>query len=369
MDSPVDSASAEPYLFTDKNGEVLLSWITKTPQTHILKYSKFKNETWSEPITIASGSNWFVNWADYPLIVSDGKQHLISHFLDKSGKSTYSYDVKITTSSDQGKSWSTPVILHDDGKKAEHGFVSTVPYCENYFISWLDGRNSAVEDSEEHTDTHPGQMTLRGAVLDKSGKKINEWELDDRVCDCCQTGAGITSKGPVVIYRDRSDNETRDISIVRFANGKWTRPKTIFADNWKINGCPVNGPRIYAEGNNMAIAWFSAPGKKAQVNVVFSEDAGASFSKPVRIDEGNALGRVDIVLLDDKTAMVSWMEGSLIKAVKVYNTGQKDPPIIIAHSSDASSSGFPQMTKSGDQLFFAWTDSKEKTIKMARLSL
>ena len=81
------------------------------------------------------------------------------------------------------------------------------------------------------------------------------------------------------------------------------------------------------------------------------------------------MGRVDIVLLDDKTAMVSWMEGSLIKAAKVYNTGQKDPPIIIAHSSDARSSGFPQMTKSGDQLFFAWTDSKEKTIKMARLSL
>lgn len=369
MQSPVDSASAEPYLFTDKNGVVYLSWITKDSEKSSLLYSTLKDGKWSDPLSIATGNNWFVNWADYPLIASDGNNHLISHFLEKSEKGTYTYDVKVTTSSDKGKTWSVPVILHDDGKKAEHGFVSIVPYEENYFISWLDGRKVAMPGTGGLPGEHAGQMTIRGAIVNKAGKKLNEWELDGRVCDCCQTTAAITSNGPVVVYRDRSDSEIRDMSIVRYVNGKWTEPKTVFADNWKIEGCPVNGPRIDAEGNNLAVAWFSSPDQKAQVNVVFSEDGGATFSKPIRIDEGQALGRVDIVLLDGKTAMVSWMEGAEIKAAKVFKDGKKEPSTIIASSSEARSSGFPQMTKYGNNLFFAWTDEKAKTIKVATLTL
>jgi len=369
MPSPVDSVSVAPYLFTDKNGVVYLSWITKDPEKSMLKYSTYNDGKWSTPVEITSGDNWFVNWADYPLIASDGSNHLLSHFLEKSAKGTYTYDVKLITSSNRGKSWSDPVILHDDGKKAEHGFVSMVPYNENYFISWLDGRNAAIKEGQGPHGGDGGQMTVRAAIVDKTGKKLNEWELDGRVCDCCQTSAAITTSGPVVVYRDRSDSEIRDMSIVRYVDGKWTQPKPIFADNWKIEGCPVNGPRIDAQGNNLAVAWFTSPGNNAQVNVAFSEDGGATFSKPIKIDEGNALGRVDLVLLDAKTAMVSWMEGSVIKAAKVHSDGKKETSITVASSSESRSSGFPQMTRAGNQVIFAWTDNNEKKIKVASLSV
>jgi hypothetical protein len=369
MESPADSVSAEPYLFTDKNGIVYLSWVTKEPMKSTLKFSVLKNEKWTEPSVIASGDNWFVNWADYPLLATDGNNNLISHFLEKSEKGKYTYDVKIITSANQGKSWSQPVLLHDDGKKAEHGFVSIVPYNENYFISWLDGRNAAMEADEGHHGGHHGQMTIRAAIVDKTGKKISEWELDNRVCDCCQTSAAITANGPVVVYRDRSENEIRDMSIVRLVNGQWTQPKTIFADNWKIEGCPVNGPRVAAEGNNLAVAWFSSPEENAGVNVAFSKDGGATFSKPVRVDDGKAIGRVDIEMLDQKAAMVSWIEGAVIKAARIFSGGTKDSSIIIASSSESRSSGFPQMTKSGDKMIFAWTDDKEKRIRIANLPI
>ncbi|MEO8173627.1 MAG: hypothetical protein ABI581_11110 [Sediminibacterium sp.] len=369
MESPVDSVSAEPYLFTGKNGVVYLSWVTKKAQKSTLNYSVLKDGKWSEASVISSGDNWFVNWADYPIIASNGNGSLIAHFLEKNEKGKYTYDVKITTSQDEGKSWSQPAILNDDGKKAEHGFVSIVPYGENYFVSWLDGRNSMMEGSDSHKEGHPGQMTIRGAVINKAGKKIHEWELDNRVCDCCQTSAANTTNGPVVVYRDRSDSEIRDMSIVRFVNGQWTKPKIIFADNWKIKGCPVNGPRIAAEGNNLAVAWFSSPEKNAQVNVVFSDNGGATFSDPIRVDEGKAVGRVDVILIDNTTAIVSWMESSVIKAVKVHANGKKDASLVIASSSESRSSGFPQMTKTDDQVIFAWTDDKEKKIKIASLSI
>ena len=371
LNSPADTASAEPYLFTDKNGLVYLSWIERIGKESFLKFSTLHDSSWSAPIVIASGSNWFVNWADYPLLAADGNNNLIAHYLEKSGKGTYAYDVKWVASADQGMTWSTPTILHDDGKQAEHGFVSMITKGDDFFVSWLDGRNAAMEESGGHDahEGHGGEMTIRAATINKQGQKNEEWELDNRVCDCCQTSAVLTNNGPVVIYRDRDENEIRDMSIVRMVDGKWTAPKTIFEDNWKIAGCPVNGPRASAKGNTLAVAWFSAPEKNSKVNLVFSENGGESFSEPIRIDEGKGIGRVDVEMIDENSAMVSWMENGHIKAQQVYKDGKKEPSVIIATSSEERSGGFPQMTLSGKKLIFAWTDDKEKRVKTAIVGL
>ena len=371
LNSPADTASAEPYLFTDKNGLVYLSWIERIGKESFLKFSTLSDSSWSTPVVIASGSNWFVNWADYPLLAADGNNNLIAHYLEKSGKGTYAYDVMWVASADQGMTWSTPTILHDDGKQAEHGFVSMITKGDDFFVSWLDGRNAAMEESGGHDahEGHGGEMTIRAATINKQGQKNEEWELDNRVCDCCQTSAVLTNNGPVVIYRDRDENEIRDMSIVRMVDGKWTEPKTIFEDNWKIAGCPVNGPRASAKGNTLAVAWFSAPEKNSKVNLVFSENGGESFSEPIRIDEGKGIGRVDVEMIDENSAMVSWMENGHIKAQQVYKDGKKEPSVIIATSSEERSGGFPQMTLSGKKLIFAWTDDKEKRVKTAIVGL
>lgn len=41
----------------------------------------------------------------------------------------------------------------------------------------------------------------------------------------------------------------------------------------------------------------------------------------------------------------------------------------ISFESEARSSGFPQMTKSGGKLIFAWTDDEDKVVKVASLQL
>jgi hypothetical protein len=374
VNSPANKNSAEPFLFTDSKDQVYLSWIEKQENVSQLKFSKFENNQCSEPITIASGEAWFVNWADYPTLAAHNG-NFVAHFLEKSGESTYAYDVKLVTSVD-GKTWNNPIILHDDMKQAEHGFVTILPYGDNFFVTWLDGRNTVMEGmvpmaigmAGDHSGHH-GAMSLRAAVVDPTGKKISEWELDNKTCDCCQTTAAITSTGPVVVYRDRSDEEIRDLSIIRLVNDAWTTPQPVHKDNWKIAGCPVNGPRISGKENNLAVAWFTAANDTARVNVAFSNDGGETFETPIRIDEAETIGRVDIELLDANRAVVSWMEGSVIKARIVYRDGTKDSSWQVANSSTARASGFPQMTKAGNQLLFAWTDEVDKTIKVGRISI
>ena len=369
LNSPAGDSCAEPYLFTDAKNLVHLSWVEKKGKSSTLRFATLNNGEWSQPTVIRGGNNWFVNWADYPVLSSDANTNMLAHFLEKSDTAKFTYDIKIVASADGGKTWSQPTTLHDDGKKAEHGFVSIVPYNDHFVVAWLDGRKTAMEGEHSGHEGHHGEMTLRGALLDQTGKKTNEWELDDRICDCCQTSVAITDNGPIVVYRDRSTEEIRDMSIVRYVNGAWTEPKNIFADEWKIAGCPVNGPRADAVGNNLAIAWFSMKENNGEVKLVFSEDGGVTFKTPVRINEGKTIGRVDVVMMNETTAVVSWMEGATIKVVKVKKDGTKAKPVIIAESSDARSSGFPQMTKAGNQLIFAWTDSKTKSIKLATLHM
>ncbi|RYY31322.1 MAG: hypothetical protein EOO04_01710 [Chitinophagaceae bacterium] len=196
---------------------------------------------------------------------------------------------------------------------------------------------------------------------------MSDTELDNRVCDCCQTRLTIADAGPVVVYRDRSQSEIRDISVVRLVNNEWTAPKNLYADNWKLEGCPVNGPSIDAIGNNLGVAWFTMPGDQASVRFAFSSDGGNSFGDTIQIDEGAPTGRVDALLLDATSAIVCWMEGGNIKAVKVHNDGTREASQLIATSSTSRSSGFPQMTRAGDDILFAWTDNAAKKIKMATL--
>lgn len=369
--SPATKGANLPYLTVGQNNSLYHSWVEKSEDTTLLKYAKYVDEAWTTPTTIAAGSDWFVNWADYPMI-SHTKNGLMAHFLAKSSTETYAYDVNLIADSGQG--WSAPFKAHNDDSKIEHGFVTMLPLSDSTFqVAWLDGRNTGGSGHEEGNHGGGGAMTLRTAVIGLDGSITEESELDNRTCDCCQTSGAITSEGPVFVYRDRSELEVRDIFITRKLNGKWSNPAPIAHDNWNISGCPVNGPRADAISNNLAIAWYTAANNQSKVKVVFSKDAGKSFGEPITVDAQFPLGRVDLTMLNESTAIVSWLtkEGdfTLIKARKVFKNGTMDPPIVISETSDSRGSGFPQMEKVGDEVYFAWMalEGESTRIKMAKL--
>lgn len=360
--SPTDSDSREPELSPADNGRIILSWVERVGEKrYTLRLSLRDQNGWSEPHTVAQGENWFVNWADFPstIVLRDGS--LAAHWLVKSGKSTYAYDVNIARSNDGGKTWSQPIVPHRDKTQTEHGFVSLIPLSDGRLGAvWLDGRN--MKDTKETDEHAPAQesMTLRYAAIDRDGNLSEEAEIDNRVCECCQTSAAVTSAGPIAVYRDRSQSEVRDIYIVRQVNGAWSAPQPIYADNWQINGCPVNGPSVAADGRRVVVAWFTSVGNTPRVKVAFSEDAGASFGKAIQVDDGENVGRVDALLLADGSALVCWLsgniEGGAIKVRRVQADGTVAPSAVIAKTDISRSSGFPRMVRFGDEVQFAWTE-------------
>lgn len=363
LEAPAKPDSAQPQLTVSPKG-VLLSWVERSGPQATLKFSERTSAGWSVPRVVATGNNWFVNWADVPSVVRLQDGTLVGHWLQKSGPDTYAYDVRLSYSKDDGKTWSSSFTPHHDGTKTEHGFATLFQMPgDGLGLVWLDGRNMKGGDHGApggHTAAGQDDMSLRFGAFGRDWKQVADAPLDLRVCECCPTTVAITSDGPIVAYRDRSPGEIRDIYITRLENGKWSEPKAVHADGWRVPACPVNGPVLSARGRTVAVAWFNAKDDQPKSFAALSADAGRTFGPPVRLDDSASLGRVDIELLPDGSAAAAYMEFQDQKAQfrvrRIGADGSKSAPLTIAGMVGNRSSGYPRMALHGDELVFAWTE-------------
>ncbi|MED5354856.1 MAG: hypothetical protein VX573_03450 [Bacteroidota bacterium] len=362
---PVEAS--EPNLHLSNSGNIYLSYISSNPdkKESSLLFSMFDNlnYSWNKPNLIVESDKMFVNWADFPEVTTDNLNGITAHYLEMSSEKKYSYDIKIVNSTDQGFNWSNPIKLHSDNTKTEHGFVSTVNIKNGFLSTYLDGRQNELSN---HDKSIRPQMTLRGTSYNIDGNILEDLLIDDRVCDCCQTDLAITENGQsIVVYRDRSEDEVRDIYYSYKKDSKWSKPINIFNDNWKISGCPVNGPAISTYKNNSAVVWYTFSKNKNQIKVVFTDNISSGFQRPILVEANDPIGRVDIELLDPNNAIISFIDiiddKAYIKLQMITKGGSQSKLLLIDESSENRSSGFPVITlnKEKSNTIIAWTESKE----------
>ncbi len=357
LSAPVSTPSGQPHLHADADGTVWLSWIEPVDSvTHALRYATFDGRSWSALQTAATGTDWFVNWADVPSLrpLPDGRR--VAHFLKSNGPDVFAYDVRITQTAQDG-AWQPALTPHRDKTQTEHGFASLLPWDGDVLAVWLDGRRMDTHASD--TGGHGvGPMTLRSALIAPDGQVSHPFEIDDRVCECCPTAAVRTADGVLVAYRDRSENEVRNIGLTRFDGDEWSDPYLLHDDGWQINGCPVNGPALAADGNRVAAAWFTAPNSRPRVQVAFSDDGGRQFGEPLVVDADGPTGRVDVVLLDDGSALVSWIgthgEDTALLVRQIHPSGTASSRASLASVSRSRGTGMPRMVRRADRVYWAW---------------
>jgi hypothetical protein len=336
-----------------------LSWTEPVDEKrHAVRFAVRKDGRWSEPRTIVEGEDLLVNPADFPSLVALPGGALVAHWPVKGEPGTHASSIRISRSTDGGMTWSQPVIPHTDRSMVEHGFVSMVALPDGRVAAlWLDGRDK--KDASHTSHEAMGETHLRYTIFGQDGRASEDMLIDPRVCDCCPISSVMTSEGPIAFYRDRSDKEVRDISVVRFSKGKWTDPRTVGADGWEIIGCPVNGPSVAADGRRVVVAWFTAPKETPKVKIAFSNDAGATFGQPIQVDDATPAGRADVVMLPDGSALVSWLDrtakGGEVKVRRVKPDGSRGEPLMLAESNSLRATGVPQMVRAGSEVVFAWT--------------
>ena len=365
LTSPAGPDSSAPQL-TVEGDRAVLSWVERSGKQAALKFAERTATGWSDARVVVSSDRLMVNSADVPSVRALPDGTLAAHWMEENGPDPEAYDLKVAWSAD-GHSWSAPVTPHRDKTVTQHGFASLFPLSATsgggLGLVWLDGRTT-------HGDA--GDMQLCGAIYSKSHTQLSDAAIDPRVCECCPTSVAISADGPVAAYRNRSAGEIRDIYVTRLAAGRWTMPIPVHRDNFRIEGCPVNGPAIAARGRDVAVAWFTAPKDVNRSFVAFSHDGGRTFAAPIRVDDVESLGRVMVALRKDGSAIVGWVESARqtpqFEIRRVEPNGTRSPAVVVANSSGTR---YPRLALARDEVVLAWTESEKDSsrVKTARASL
>lgn len=359
---PAGTPSAQPGL-VQHDGELHLSWIEPEGDGHRLRLATDRADGLGAAKDVARGRHWFVNWADFPAVTVLGDGSLAAHVLVKRSNAPYAYDVQLLRSAD-GVTWSAPVIVHDDGTATEHGFASLWPAgARGLGVAWLDGRETG--GGQGH-DGHGGggAMTLRAAVFD-AARKQSDVVLDDSTCDCCQTDVALAAKGPVLVYRDRTADEIRDIALVRLRDGRWTAPARVHADGWKMPACPVNGPAVVARGDDIVVAWYTAADGTPELRLARSDNDGATFGAPRVVARGPEVqGRVDLAM-DAHAVYLAWIDedsdGQTLRIAQFApDLSRELARVDVATLARGRGTGFPRMALRNGDAYVAWTDVVER---------
>jgi hypothetical protein len=355
LQTPSGTHSSGPRLTASARG-VLLSWVERNGDSTRLQFAEKQAEGWGQPTTVSSGANWMDSAADPPVVMRRPDGTLVASWQVSTDTQLEGSDLYLTYSKDNGRTWAPSFMPHHDRTRGQHAFPSLFEVPGGGLgIVWLDARAQAA-----HPDDLEASISLRYAAFDGSWKQTADAEIDPRVCECCSTTAAVTSDGVLIAFRDRSDKEIRDIAVSRLERGRWTPSTLVHADNWEIDACPVNGPMLSARGRQAVVAWFTVKKDQGQAWAAFSNDAGRTWGTPIRLDDVASLGRVGVDLLEDGSAVATWVEYANRRAQfsmrRIDAAGQRSSVVTIAAASAAMSSDVPRMARHDRELVLAWTE-------------
>ncbi|MFL6591984.1 MAG: hypothetical protein ACJ8GK_04655 [Luteimonas sp.] len=376
---PAAPGAAQPDLVATVDGRLLLSWIdSSVGRRKALQFAQFSDGHWqSAPRTIVVGDALIANAADTPHLAATADGALWVQWLQKTAAGEGN-DLMLSRSADGGFNWSPPVRINTASDGAEHGFASLWPATRDRIgMAWLDGAAPmpmAMDEKTQHAPPRTRSTALRAAVFDMQLRGGDATTIDERACDCCQTGVVTAAHGPLLVYRDRNTDpqgqDIRDIAIVRAEGAHWSAPSSVHADGWKMSACPVNGPAIDAAEANVSVAWYTAAGDMPAVRIAHSGDGGARFDAPVDVERGAAVqGRV-AVALDERQAWILWVSGA--GAAQSLWLARYTPDLsrqlqrvrlgpLLARGPGA---GYPQLVAHDGAAYVVWSDAAGGTAQL-----
>lgn len=360
---------SQPSITADRRGGYLLTAIERNEGSAQLFFHRLDQAGLVlESGLIASGSDWFVNWADFPSLTVADNGDWLSFVLRKSDiSSPYAYDIWTTRSIDRGATWTPLAKLNDDSLPTEHGFVSLLPDGDDRVLAvWLDGRRGAQGAGAGH-DEHAGAHTsLRSAVLRRDGAPIEVAELDSLTCDCCTTDALRLPAGPLVAYRNRSEAEVRDIGTVEREDKSWSAAQIPVADQWHMPGCPVNGPALAGLGVQALMVWPTQAKGEFEVRAALrgAESWRALPSLEIAPD---LQGRVDAASWTDGHALVSWLgvnasgdqRQPVLRVAELNQQGEVLTRVDVRPIPSGRNTGMPRMASVDGSAILVWTEPSE----------
>ncbi|NOQ93851.1 MAG: hypothetical protein GQ547_04355 [Methylophaga sp.] len=280
--------------------------LTPTQHAIYIDHSDDNGKTYKKPIRINQADQKISVWPENPaaIKISPSGRINILYYADKSQKSTsfFSY------SDDNGKSFSTPILISNQAKTAMHYMDKMlVDNKDNTYLFWHDTRHELHDKKQAD-----GVLSLYYSKKSASDpSQFNNQLLSTGVCSCCRTATAMSKEQtPVLFARMVFDDGIRDHALIRMnQDGSWKKPHRVTNDNWQIEACPEHGPAIAIDNNNrIHLTWFTLGNKRQGIFYRQTDDFGITLSEPMPLGNANHLpSHPDVLALQNRVIIV-WKE-------------------------------------------------------------
>jgi hypothetical protein len=286
--------------------------------------------------------------------------------------------------------WAKTLTVNDDIAPSTHTFQgAAVGPDGTIYVAWLDRRELPVSNADGYPGggLKTGHKNIDGTValyLACSRDQGRTFEKNVRVagniCPCCRAAIGFSKGNVLVVWRSVEEGDIRDISVSISSDrgGLWSEPKNIARDNWKINGCPHDGPTIASAGARTYVAWRTGGDGGPGIFLTSTDDGGRSFLPRRKVSAGSAshpflAGSENAAALvfqgssnDDSTSEANSHDGGHAEAPSGYvfvcilkSDGSMTGPERVSSTKGSVAYPFAALTNDG-KIAISWKDGRQQ---------
>ncbi len=296
-------------------GLLALSFVSPAQQGYRIgvAFSTDDGSTWYKHDSIAHMRASMLGLQRRPMVVSSSADVLVCAYED-SKIGDQMPKVYVTRSTDAGATWSpsTAVVRGDQAGMQDFSSLAVAPNGK-LAIAFIS--NDAVDHK---TYVYVSTSSDEGASWSIPVRATPpSWQ--GRACECCMTSVAFSSSGKLGVAFRANQNNIRDIHLAISDDGGTTFSDPVKIQNapWTIGGCPATGPHLVFDGNETAhVVWRDYRDAVQMPIVYYARYTQGTPAPPANIDLSSA------VAMDAEYPSVAVSpDGSVVTVVHESSTG------------------------------------------------
>lgn len=304
-----------PSVRIDDRGRVSLAWVEEEKETRTVLYSRLEKVDGpvGEAVRVNGSGEVPYSRQEAPALAVSGDDVLMTWAVTHpkvTPDKPFSNDLRLSRSTDGGKTFQPSVLVNDDQQVIGHSFDSIhVAPDGAVHIAWIDGR-----EGKKESGTFATRSTDQGRTVDKNLK------VDDNTCVCCRTAMTSGPDGTLyVAWRKILPGDLRETVVARSTDGgaTYSAPVIVGHDRWVFPGCPHRPASVGTDRQGrLYVAWYTEGSDETpSIYLAYSDDKGETFSPKQKLNfsKGTFPDHPQMAVDQEGRVILVWEEQSPVR--------------------------------------------------------
>ena len=304
-----------PSVRIDDRGRVSLAWVEEEKETRTVLYSRLEKVDGpvGEAVRVNGSGEVPYSRQEAPALAVSGDDVLMTWAVTHpkvTPDKPFSNDLRLSRSTDGGKTFQPSVLVNDDQQVIGHSFDSIhVAPDGAVHIAWIDGR-----EGKKESGTFATRSTDQGRTVDKNLK------VDENTCVCCRTAMTSGPDGTLyVAWRKILPGDLRETVVARSTDGgaTYSAPVIVGHDRWVFPGCPHRPASVGTDRQGrLYVAWYTEGSDETpSIYLAYSDDKGETFSPKQKLNfsKGTFPDHPQMAVDQEGRVILVWEEQSPVR--------------------------------------------------------